>query len=235
MKTLRTNQGPFTERPYFKPEEIEKICTEELKKTGLMPSEPSPIRIDLFIEKRFNVTPTYEQLPENVLGYSKFSARGLEAMVISRQLAEEGTEVSERRHTTTLAHEAGHCLLHAYLFAVQDLSVPLFGEVDDDKRVKVLCRSESADASAQKRYDGKWWEYQANCAIGPLLLPKLLVMRSLETFLVSDGSLGCKTLPSGSRQKAIVMLADTFNVNKVVAKIRIDQLIPNHMERQLML
>jgi hypothetical protein len=56
MGIIRSTAGPFFQRPYFKPGEIEQICTKELRAAGLYPSRPEAIRIDRFIEKRLNGT-----------------------------------------------------------------------------------------------------------------------------------------------------------------------------------
>lgn len=58
MRTFRSKKGPFTEAPYFEKSEIEAICLDELMKVGLLPKQAEPIRIDRFIEKRFQVTPS---------------------------------------------------------------------------------------------------------------------------------------------------------------------------------
>jgi len=55
VKTFRTTRGPFTERPYFDEKEIESICLDELGKLGLLPKEPTAIRVERFVEKRFGV------------------------------------------------------------------------------------------------------------------------------------------------------------------------------------
>src|ERR1039457_2894087 len=126
MKTFRSESGPFAERPHFEPSEIDRICDDELRKVGLYPSLPEAIRIDRFVEKRFGVVPLYEDLPEGVLGFTKFGKRGVEAIVISAALDAEKGKVAERRVRTTLAHEAGHGLLHAYLFAIDEKPLYLF-------------------------------------------------------------------------------------------------------------
>ena len=112
MKTLRSKTGPFLERPYFPDGVIENTCADELRAVGLLPLSPEPIRIDRFIEKRFKVTPSYEELPEGVLGLTRFNQQGVSEVVVARALDEESSKVAERRIRTTLAHEGGHCLLH---------------------------------------------------------------------------------------------------------------------------
>jgi hypothetical protein len=237
MKNYRKTTGPFVERPYYTQDEIEQICTGELRKVDLYPKVPSPVRIERFIEKRFGISPRYEDVPEGVLGYTRFGREGVQEIVISTDLVEDGARVSERRMNATLAHEAGHGLLHAHLFALESITEPLFGEVQDNNWIKVLCRADSiVETSLHKNsYDGRWWEFQANRAIGALLLPKLLVEQCLGQFLVSRGLLGRPTLPEESREKASRNLAATFEVNPVVARIRIGELYPVGGEQQLTL
>src|SRR5665213_29794 len=102
------------------------MCCDELRKESLLPSSPEVIRIDRFIEKRFRVSPQYEVLPDGVLGFTRFGKNGVKAVVISAALDAEGGKVSERRVRTTMAHEAGHGLLHAHLFALDEIPLHLF-------------------------------------------------------------------------------------------------------------
>ena len=57
MKTFKSPSGPFVEQPYYTPNDVEAICSDELQKLGFYPSDPSPVRIDRFIEKRFDLQP----------------------------------------------------------------------------------------------------------------------------------------------------------------------------------
>ena len=140
MKNFRPKSGPFQERPYYESHEIERICEDALRQVDLLPSSPSPIRIDRFIEKRFTVTPIYEDLDKGVLGFTEFGPKGVQSVVVARALDEEGTKPAERRIRTTLAHEAGHGLLHAHLFVLGKQSKPLFGDFTKSNAPKVLCR-----------------------------------------------------------------------------------------------
>ncbi|MEX1275488.1 MAG: hypothetical protein WEE20_06120 [Bacteroidota bacterium] len=235
MKTLRAAAGPFLERPYFKSEEIERICIDELQAAKLYPDAPSPVRIDRFIERKFNVTPIYNDLPEDVLGYTEFGENGVQAIVVSRALSEEGTKTAEYRLNTTLGHEAGHGLLHSYLFALAAQSSPLFND-EDVNSTKILCRNQGEPSpSTRKRYDGKWWEYQANQCMAALLLPKPLVAKCMIPFLENQGLLGIAVLPGAQRDHAINHVAGVFQVNPVVARIRIGELYPKSEEKQLVL
>lgn len=225
MKTFRSKSGPFSERPHFEESEIDRICVDELRKQGLYPSSPEAIRIDRFVEKRFGIVPQYESLPDGVLGFTKFSGKGVEAIVISEALDAEGSRVAERRVRTTLAHEAGHGFLHAYLFALDEKPLHLF-DADSHADHKILCRDVQGEERKNRNYDGRWWEFQANRAMGSLLCPRALVHEALKPFLVPSGSLGAVTLDEPRRELAARALADIFDVNPVVAKIRITEVYP---------
>jgi hypothetical protein len=225
MKTFRSKSGPFSERPHFEPSEIDRICADELRKEDLYPRLPEAIRIDRFVEKRFGVVPQYEDLPEGVLGFTRFSKNGVDAIVISAALDAEKSKVAERRVRTTLAHEAGHGLLHSYLFALDEKPLHLF-DADSHTDHKILCRDVQGEERKSGAYDGRWWEFQANRAMGGLLCPRALVQEALKPFLVPSGSLGVVTVDENRREGAIRTLADIFDVNPIVAKIRINELYP---------
>lgn len=50
MKSVRTSVGPFAEYDRFSDDEIERICSDELDRYGLLPKAPEAVRIDRFIE-----------------------------------------------------------------------------------------------------------------------------------------------------------------------------------------
>lgn len=143
--------------------------------------------------------------------------------MISAELDAEEGEVAERRIRTTLAHEAGHGLLHAYLFALDDKPLYLF-DSDSHSDYQILCRDVQGEDRKSRAYDGRWWEFQANRAIAGLLCPRTLVQEALNPFLVYSGSLGAVTLDANRRDGAIRTLAEIFDVNPIVAKIRISEL-----------
>jgi len=211
-----------SKRLYLPASRIEKICNEALRSVDLLPDKPSPVRIERLIEKKFGFSPEYAPLPIGVLGYTVFETGVPTRIVVDRGLAEENSTAAERRVSTTLAHETGHCLFHADLFAGTQPSAELFAE-DRERPLapKILCRDEPSVS-----YDGKWWEYQANTAIGPLLLPQELVIQAVQPFLEYRGLLGLSTLPDGVRRPAELAIAETFNVNAIVAKIRLSGMFP---------
>ena len=219
MRTLRAHSGPFTERPFFPESEIERVCEAALTEAGYYPSEPSRVNIDRFIEKHFDVSPQFEDLPQGVLGYSCFDGDGMISMHIATALTDEGTRVAERRVNTTLAHEAGHGLFHSYLFGLAQDGLDLFQSDPDVTKTRILCRDEN---TPQQKVHGRWWEIQANMAIGPLLMPRSLVVEAVKPFLTSTGLLGIGAVPEDKRESVVARLSSIFDVNPVVARIRLE-------------
>lgn len=232
MRSYRSNAGPFNERPYYTADEIERICVDSLRVVGLYPDTPESIRIDRFIEKRFRVVPEYEDLGPGVLGMAKFGNNGVQGIVVAKSLDDENSKTNERRIRSTLAHEGGHGLLHAHLFAFAADRL-LFGENTPSGPV-VLCRDISGSAKSSK-YSGQWWELQANMAIGSLLMPRALVMKAISKYLVPSGQLGLNVMSQEKRGDAVNELADLFDVNPIVASIRIGEMFPENRSGQLSL
>ena len=217
--------GPSGRAPYFTSSQIDNMCCDELRGVGLYPASPEPIRIDRFIEKRFNVSPQYEDMPDGVLGFTRFGKDGVKAVVISSALDSDNSKVSARRLRTTIAHEGGHGLLHAHLFALDDIPLHLFDR-DSHSGDQILCRDVHGDERKAHRYDGRWWEVQANRAMGGLLCPKPLLQDAIRPFLSSVGMLSTEVLEEARREEAVRALAKVFDVNPAVTRIRLADLYP---------
>lgn len=203
-------------RSFFEDHEIETMCIEELKKGDFLPNEPSPVRIERFIEDRFGSDIIrYEELEDGLLGFTIFTPLGVEAIVVSRILDEDGSLVSARRGRTTLAHEAGHALLHAASF---------IGKKTGKTKLQVLCRDVLGSQEREySTYSGDWMEYQANRAMGSLLLPEPLFRQAAAPFVTTDGFLGegkVSITPQG-RIDIEHTLSETFNVNPIVVRHRL--------------
>jgi hypothetical protein len=233
MKSVPARRGPFQKRPHYSLHEIEQLCGDALRSAGLFPSEPGPVRIERFIEKRFGISPAYDDLPLGVLGFTKFGSHGVEAVVVAKEFEDtDESQAAERRLRTTLAHEAGHGLMHAHLFALGERPASLFG---DSAGPEILCRDVDGVGSGGHGYDGRWWEFQANKAIGALLLPQKLARAAVRPFLEQQGLLAEDVLPDAKREGAINALSDIFDVNPVVARYRLVDLFGTKKSPQLSL
>jgi hypothetical protein len=201
--------------------EIDEICLEALKNQSLLAATPTPVRIERFVEKQFRTALRYEDLGPDNLGCTIFNSSGaVEAILVSRSLEEQNTTPARRRVRSTVAHEAGHGLLHGSLFIGDN-----FPDRGKNQR-RILCRSEDILVETQSSYRGRWWEFQANHAIGSLLLPRPLLNAFLDQSgikLDSSGRCSLTPLQRGSLAKKAAL---TFDVNPIVVRIRLDSLFP---------
>ena len=223
MREAAAPGKPFGRRLYCAEGEIDQICSDALEAVGCLPSTPAPIEIELFIEKCFGCTVAYGDLEPAVLGFAMFGSGGtVELVGAARSLFNDGP-VGERRVRSTLAHEAGHGLLHARLFSGALEPHPLLDDSFDYERRRIICRQEDLTAGPGG-YDGKWWEWQANQAIGGLLSPQRLVAACVEPLM--DTSSLAPALPTPKRDRAARQVAATFEVNLTVARIGIGSVFP---------
>ena len=225
MRKVPTPSGPYPFQLYFEDlGEIDEICLEALKIQSLLPSRPAPIRIERFVEKQFKTPLIYEDLGPEYLGCTIFNSSGaVEAILISRSLEEQNTMPARRRVRSTVAHEAGHGLLHGSLFMESNSADLLNGTVGKNHR-RILCRSEDILVDTQRSYAGRWWEFQANQAIGSLQLPRLLMNAFLDQSGITPASVESRVLTSAERDLLVKKAAVTFDVNPVVVRIRLDSL-----------
>jgi hypothetical protein len=156
MRKVPTPSGPFPFQLYFEDlGEIDEICLEALKMQSLLPSSPAPIRIERFVEKQFKTALRYEDLGPDNLGCTIFnSSGGVEAILVSRFLEEQNSIPARRRVRSTVAHEAGHGLLHGPLF-MEANSPDLQNGADWKNRRRILCRSEDILVDTQRSYAGR--------------------------------------------------------------------------------
>ena len=89
-----------------------------------------------------------------------------------------------------------------------------------------MCRDIDGFSARRPGYDGRWWEYQANRAIGALLMPSRLVREAAATSCAEVGLLGTTVLMGDRREAAIRELADIFDVNPMVARLRLTEVFP---------
>jgi len=114
-------------------------------------------------------------LGKNVLGFTEFGPRGVEAVPYIGEPPGDLIVQEERRVNSTLAHEAGHGLMHAQLFVEHFANqTPIEGHPNVTE-TRIRCREERPNTVRQKEYEGDRWEFQANRAIGALLMPKQLL------------------------------------------------------------
>ncbi len=237
MRIHPNSSGLFKQTMYFTKDDIDQMCLEALKKAALLPDQPSAIRIDRFVEKHFQSQIIYDDMKDGVLGCTAFKPNGaVEAVFVASSL-EDGTVAGKRRERSTLAHESGHGLMHSLLFMDDGCRQSLSGFEDQNLNIKdrrILCREADFRNTSEKKFDGRWWEYQANRAIGGFLLPKRLVVKAIEPFLSVSGGLGIKILTATAFNQAQAEVAKIFDVNPVVAGIRLREMYPQEGGQQML-
>ena len=224
MRRFPTSEGPYTIGLYYEPAEIEEICSNALAETGYLPRQPQPIQIDRFIEKKFNIEQVIvEPLPPGCLGYTRFGPAGVKQIYIAPYNPNSALSLQEhRRVNSTLAHEAGHGLLHTQLHIGGFTRKASSNEHSHVTQDGILCRTE-LQIQPKKQYSGEWWEFQANRAIGALLLPRELFRQFMEPYLKQTATRELDELPTEVQRAAIKKAAAIFDVNEEVVRIRIEQ------------
>jgi hypothetical protein len=66
-------------------------------------------------------------------------------------------------------------------------------------------------------------------------MPRALVEQALQQFCAEVGQLGQRTLAPEKREQAIRELSNVFDVNPIVAHIRLDEVFPAKNDGQLLL
>jgi hypothetical protein len=223
----RTNNGPFARNLYIPPAKFESIARRALEEVGLMPDSPSEVRIERFLEKKWDMTEDYVELPEDVLGQAAFDESGLHHIELNRALAEDESQPAQRRLRSTLAHEIGHGLVHAPLWAEvfrlrkEGTLIPIPENLQQSfTEFGFSCRSQSIESCATKRGEFEWWEYQANQIMATMLLPWHLVMEVANNYR-KDLCSPDKNSRDGIMYHLKYDLADVFNVNPAMAQIRV--------------
>lgn len=218
MRERRLPGSPFGRILYFDQGEIDERCEHALDAAGCLPDSPEPVEIESFIEGYLGAQIVYEDMDDGVLGFAVFDGDGSTRFVGAARGLFDGGNSGARRVRSTLAHEAGHGILHGRLFVAAEVSNSLLVGNYDHQARRIMCRDSDLRAVG---YDGRWWEWQANQAIGGFLIPRRLLERSVRPLLTTAGTLGVPTLPKKNRDTAIRAVAAAFDVNPVVAGIRL--------------
>lgn len=234
MKEYRLPSGE--RKVWYEPAEIDQIMTDELHRARLLPEVADgdvSIDIEAFVERHLRLQlDQYAELPSDVLGVTEFVPGKDPRVSINGDLTgsalddEDTTPGLVGRWRATVAHEAGHVLLHRSLFELDSMQRGLFsGSAQEPGRNPRLLRCLKRDVTYRNGGPSDWKEVQANMAIGGLLMPKPLivgVVREERARLgLCDTSL---TANGGALEDLIAAVAERFTVSRQAARIRIEGL-----------
>jgi hypothetical protein len=238
---MRQYRGPSgDERIWFEPLEIEQMMTSELRKAGLMPVDAAPsVKLEAFIERHLKVKlDQHADLPPNVLGVTQFFEGKEPTISINRDLTGSALDEDDSppgqlgRWRATLAHEAGHVLLHRSLFEFAVGNMNLFGSPSSGDGGRQLLRCLKRDATYTS--GGDWREIQANQAMAALLMPKGLFVK-LARAEMGKVFPSRETIPVGGEDRIAARLAPALEVSRQAARIRLTTvgLVAPHGQGQL--
>lgn len=223
MKQVRARDGQV--RLWFEDGEIDTIVERELNLSGLMPTRLNPVvDIERFVEQHLGVAmDQYAELDAEVLGVTSFVGGRRPSIDINKDLTGAAIDREDPflgvlgRWRATIAHEAGHVLLHTVLFAQSSANLDLFAARDLETSGTQRCLKRDLGSSGS----ADWREFQANQAMASLLMPRSLfaeVVRSLldEAFPGHRGPASEEMLTTLS-----LTAAQTFKVSRQAARIRI--------------
>ena len=227
---MRQYRGPKgEERLWFEPSEIERMMASELHRAGLMPTAAAPVvDLEAFVERHLKVTlDQYAVLGASVLGVTEFFEGKSPRISINKDLTGSALDEDESppgrlgRWRATLAHEAGHVLLHRCLFEFASGNLSLFQPAENEERTRQLHRCLKRDATYAA--GGDWREIQANQAMAALLMPKAFfatVARAEAQKLFPDDD----SIPAGGEERVAARLAPLLGVSRQAARIRLTTL-----------
>jgi hypothetical protein len=188
------------------------------------------VDVDAILEHAVGAIPDFVDLPDGVLGRTNFAADGRFTIEVSRDLSEraEHDRVARRRLRSTLGHECAHGAFHAHLHLADESTLSLFGDSPAPRTPRILCRRDSVDAhspGARPRYNGDWWEYQANRGMTALLLPRRVLAEQVNAACAMRRVATVEAaVRAGEGEQLVRALADVFDVNPVMVLYRLQDL-----------
>lgn len=137
-----------------------------------------------------------------------FSSTATPEIVLSQELRPSGMRLRRRM---TIAHELGHVVLHQPLYRGNAAQLSLLG---DSQKVPAYCHNAMAVAAVD------WVEWQANFFAGALLAPKRLILGVVQQLF---GGERCPTDGTNDAIRAIVEVAERFDISRDAARVRLAQ------------
>ena len=230
MTNQRSNQtnnnGPFLRQEFIPGRQIARIALEQLTTCRLLPDSPGPIAVEKFCDRKWGVPEDYEAMETEVMGFTSFTHKGFDQIVINTALGEDRSATGRRRMRSTLAHEIGHGILHENLYAeklaFERAQGELFAEMNPRAQSAIVCRNTDIFGEPNK---SRWWEIQANKFMAAMLLPELLFLQVVVPAL-SDYH-DANASPKEGVLRCIATVSDTFNVSQQMARIAVE----NHLSK----
>lgn len=224
MRYKKDDTGRFDKRPHFELGYLDELCERTLLDylTSTLESIAWPVSTETIIKlverdtEELDLFTSMEEfgLDDGVDGFTDYSGSSKPLVYINKRLYNK--PYLENRLRTTLAHEYGHVLLHGPLFR-DDSPCKLLKSPDEWTRPVPRTLSQRAKSK-------DWMEWQANYAMGALLMPKAAVEELVTWYARKYGF----SAPFGERTGHAMQLAEAtskhFLVSVEAASIRLKQM-----------
>ena len=231
MKEYRSATGE--RRLWFEENEIEWLMEDELRKAGLFPCLADPV-VDLesLLEIHLGVKlDVHAVLDDDVLGVTEFLGGRKPLVSINKHLTsraeiEEAPNRTLGRWRATMAHEAGHVVLHQALVEVPFEQGTFFVDTTRDSGSS-LFRCLKRDVSFSRgNYD--WKEVQANRGMAALLMPakvfRELVLDVVKADNFDDPWMRIPRTGTPEFSGLLLNLSQRCEVSQEAARIRLESL-----------
>jgi hypothetical protein len=217
LRYVRDTMHGFRERPHYEPAELdsmfEKIVADHLRsKHGKVEFPISTDDITTLIERDVADLDQYADLSiygSGVEGVTEFVRVGKPRVSISKDVHR-----FENRLRTTLTHEYGHVVLHAYLFTLEQRQLAVEG---NRKPNAIYCKRDTM-VSASKT---DWMEWQAGYVSGAALMPKTHLKKIVGEIQQQRNIYG-PSLPKSENGMALISAVMAgFSVSREAATVRL--------------
>lgn len=220
VRYVRDTTGRFSQRPHYKPEEIDRECESIISKFlkdkyGKVEFPVSTDDLTVLIERDTSDFDPYADLSEygsEVEGVTEFLPREKPAVKIAGSLANDDRR--ENRLRTTLTHEYGHVHFHAYLWEVEPPGPDLLRQ--NPNANKQICKRDNILDATQT----DWMEWQAGYVCGALLMPISHLRRVVGTYQEAHGLFGEIGAGGAHGQALIERVQQEFQVSPDAARVR---------------
>lgn len=221
---VRDPTGRFPQRPFYKPEELDRECEsiitkfmKELHGALRYPIETEDLKT--LIERDVEDLDVYADLSAygaEVEGVTEFKPGRKPSVKIASHLTED--ERRENRLRTTLTHEYGHVRFHSYLFDIQLEQGNLFQQRPDGNRI--ICKRDSMIDAVKT----DWMEWQAGYACGAFLMPKTAVTEACRSYVEKCRLAGTVSLQTAHGTALLASITQAFHVSMDAARVRLIKL-----------
>ncbi|GMO93629.1 ImmA/IrrE family metallo-endopeptidase [Bradyrhizobium sp. TM239] len=224
MRYVPDKTGRFSQRPHFKPQELDRECESIIatflkERRGDVSYPISTDELTVLIERDTESLDQFADLSAygpNVEGLTLFQPGRKPQVKISARLAED--ERRQNRLRTTLAHEYGHVRFHAILWDMEPPSADLLRR-KPTANMQICYRDTMLDA-----VQTDWMEWQAGYACGAFLMPATALRQLIRSYLERHGLFGVVGERDPHGQDLIEIVKGGFEVSGDAARIRLIKL-----------